>query len=277
MTISVIIPVFNCEKYIEKCLESVLSQKGADLDVIVINDGSFDKTDEILTKYEKEVRIKKTPNRGISAARNEGIRMIRGEYTMFLDSDDYLKAGTIETLSSVIEETDADIVKFRYKLVYPNGKEKLPGNQFDKYDLIEKKDFKEKVYPYFINGIRLNSMCVGIYRSDLIKGREFREDMPVAEDAVFSIGTYTLAGRLAVIPDILYYYYQTGKGLTGSGTNIKQKYRCNFIFAKETSRLLKEWDMNTLFMKIRVWLRPLLLTFDKIMRVLQSKKTGSGD
>ena len=115
-------------------------------------------------------------------------------------------------------------------------------------------------------------MCIGIYKSSLIRGRELRSDMKVAEDAVFSLGTYTRAQTVLTIPDVLYNYYQTGQGLTGSGASLREKYRCNFVLASETAKLLKEWDMNTVPTKIRVYLRPLTLTFDKIKRVLKSKK-----
>ena len=272
MKVSIIIPAYNCERYIEKCLDSVLSQKNIEPDIIVVNDGSTDSTGEILKKYQDEIRIVTTVNRGISAARNEAMGLIRGEYTMFIDADDYLQEGAFERLAEVIEETGADIVKFRYRLVFPDGSVKTAHNQFDKYEVVEKKDFKKKIYPYFIKGIRLNSTCVGIYRSSLIKGRRFREDMAVAEDAVFSLGTYTLADKVAIIPDVLYNYYQTGTGLTGSGVSLANKYKCNFVFARETSKLLKEWDMNNLFVRIKVYLRPFVLTFDKLFRILGSKQ-----
>ncbi len=271
MTVSVIIPAYNCESYIKRCLDSVLLQSGADLDIIVINDGSSDGTAMILEEYKNKARIKTTPNRGSSAARNEGIKMASGDYIMFLDSDDWLAEGSLKRLSDIIFETDADIVKFCYKRVFPDGHEITDSNQFDKFDIIPKKDFKKKIYPLFINGIKLNSACVGIYRADLIKGRAFRENMRVAEDAVFSLETYTKAQKVVILPDVLYNYYQTGTGLTGSGVPVMQKYHCNFIFAAETAKLLKEWNMNSPCTWIKVYLRPLFLTFDKIRRIISSR------
>lgn len=271
MTISVIIAAYNCERYIKRCLDSILSQTGAELEIIVINDGSQDGTGQILEEYKDAIFLKTTDNRGSSAARNTGLKMAHGEYVMFVDADDYLEEGAVKRLSDILAQTDADIVKFRYRLVFSDGRECCPGNQFDIYDIVEKKDFKTKIYPYFISGIRLNSTCVGIYRACLVAGREFREDMPVAEDAVFSLGTYTKAQKVAIIPDILYNYYQTGTGLTGSGAKLAQKYRCNFIFAAETAKLLEEWRMDNILTRIRVYVRPFFLTFDKIKRMLRSE------
>ena len=273
MKISIIIPVYNSEKFIEKCLDSVVSQKGAELDIIVINDGSTDGTLKILEKYKDNVRvISSETNSGVSSARNKGIPMIQGDYVMFLDADDHLPEGAIDVLTGVIEKTDADIVKFRLRLVYPDGRSKLRQNQFDTYDVIEKKDFKKKIYPYFIKGIRLNNLCNGIYRSSLIKEWRFREDLKVAEDVLFLLEVYTRAQRVTVIPDILYNYYQSGQGLTGKGASILQKYKCNYIFATETVKYLKRWDMDTVMTRIRTYLRPGVLTFDKIKRVVVSEK-----
>lgn len=273
MKISIIIPVYNGEKFIERCLDSVVSQKGAELDIIVINDGSTDGTAKILEKYKDSITIKTCDtNNGVSAARNKGIPMIQGDYVMFLDADDYLPEEAIAVLTKVIEKTDADIVKFRLRLVYPDGRVRRRHNQFDAYDIVEKKDFKKKIYPYFITGIRLNNLCSGIYRSSIIKGQKFREDMKVAEDVLFSLEVYTKAQKITILPDILYNYYQSGQGLTGKGATILQKYKCNYIFAAETAKYLKQWDMDTIMTRIRVYLRPLILTFDKIKRVVVSEK-----
>ena len=271
MKISIIIPAYNCKEYIAKCIDSVLSQNGAELEVIVVNDGSTDGTEKVLEAYKNDVSIITTPNCGGSAARNRGIDAVTGDYVMFLDSDDYLSENAIQILADVIAKTDADIVKFRYQLVFPDGSTKHAYNQFDEYEIIEKNEFRKRIYPHFINGIRLNSACVGIYRSSLIKGRAFRTDMRVAEDAVFSMETYTKADRVVIIPDILYNYLQTGSGLTGSAVSVFEKYKCNNVLASEIIGHLPEWGMNTLIMRIRARLRFVFLTLDKIRRILQSK------
>lgn len=273
MIVSIIIPVYNCEKYIERCLDSVVSQEGAELDIIVVNDGSDDGTGKLLEKYKGSVRVETfDTNRGVSAARNKAISMIRGDYVMFLDGDDYLADGSISLLVSKIEETDADIVKFRCVLVYPDGRVKNRQEQFDTYDIVDKQDFKKKIYPYFIDGIKLNNMCIGIYRASLIKGRKFREDMKAAEDVVFSLDVYTKAQKVLILPENLYNYYQSGTGLTGTGISVLQKYKYNYIFAAETVKYLKEWDMDTLLTRIMVYLRPIRITFSKVKRIIEGRK-----
>ncbi len=271
MKISIIIPTYNCKDYIAKCLDSLLCQTGAELEVIVINDGSTDGTEKVLEGYKDDVLIITTENHGGSAARNTGITAVTGDYVMFLDADDYLSENAIKILADEIAKTDADIVKFCYQLVFPNGSTKAAYNQFDKYEIIEKNEFSEKIYPYFINGIRMNSVCTGIYRSSLIKGRTFRTDMRVAEDAVFSLGAYTNANRVVIIPDVLYNYLQTGNGLTGSAVSVFEKYKCNNILASEIVGYLPYWGMNTFRARFRARARIIFLTFDKLRRILQSK------
>ena len=271
MKISIIIPAYNCEKYICRAVDSALSQEGAELQIIVVNDGSTDKTRALLEEYGDKICLINTENGGVSAARNKAITAIEGDYTMFLDADDYFSENTIKVLVYAIEKTGADIIKFKYRLVFPDGSEKEVSNQFEKCELIEKKDFPEKIYKYFINGIRLNSLWSGIYRSSLIKGRKFRSDMRVAEDAVFSLKTYTDAKNIFITDDVLYNYYQTGQGLTGSGAAVLEKYKCNVRFASETLKYLKIWGMDSPLTRLRVRLRPLVLTFDKIKRIRQSK------
>lgn len=269
MKISIIIPAYNCETLIGQCLDSVLAQTGAELEVIVVNDGSTDRTGEILANYGDAIRLITVPNGGVSKARNMGLSLASGDYVLFADADDSLKEGAVERLVRLLTETDADIIKFTYHILLPDGTVKIPYNQFEAFDVIEKKDFKQKIYPHFIRGIRLNSLWSGIYRRTLLEGLSFREDMRTAEDAVFLLDVYTRAQTVAVIPDALYNYYQTGEGLTGSAASVFMKYRCNMILASQTISHLKEWDMDGVLTRFRTYLRPVLLTFDKLKRLKQ--------
>ena len=196
MKISIIIPAYNCEKFIARCLDSLFCQSGAELDIIVVNDGSSDGTLDILNSYLPRITVKTIKNSGSSCARNEGLKFASGDFIMFLDADDYLSQDAIQTLVNVYEKTKADVIKFRYALVFPNGRTTIEPNQFDEYEIIEKKDFNKRIYPYFIKGIRLNSVCTVMCRAELLKGCEFCRDMKVCEDGVFALETYTRAHPL---------------------------------------------------------------------------------
>lgn len=112
--ISVIIPVYGVEKYIGKCLESVIQQTYKNLEIIVINDGTKDKSAEIAKKYaakDHRIKVYDYPNGGLSVARNRGLEHAHGDYIAFLDSDDWLDLKMYETLIKVALDNDADMVK----------------------------------------------------------------------------------------------------------------------------------------------------------------------
>lgn len=103
---SIIIPCYNAQKYIEKCLDSVLAQPYKNFEVILVNDGSTDRTKEILNQYEekdKRITVVHKPNQGVSSARNDGLRLARKEYVMFLDSDDFMVDNILSALSDALQ------------------------------------------------------------------------------------------------------------------------------------------------------------------------------
>ena len=109
--VSVIIPVYNVEKYIERCLESVIHQTLKEIEIIIINDGSKDNSSKKIEKFLGDDRViyVKTENKGLSAARNKGLKIAKGEYIGFVDSDDYIDLDFYEKLYKRIKETNSDI------------------------------------------------------------------------------------------------------------------------------------------------------------------------
>lgn len=117
--ISIIINVYNGEKYINKCLDSVINQTYTNLEILIINDGSTDKTLEICEKYKDErIKIITTENQGLSFSRNTGIDNAKGEYLYFVDVDDFIELDTIEYLYNLSQKYDADIVTCECKEIY---------------------------------------------------------------------------------------------------------------------------------------------------------------
>ena len=115
--VSVILPIFNGEKYISKCLDSLLAQNFEDFEIIIVDDGSTDNTLSICQSYRKEsykVRLFTQENQGVSVARNFGLKNSRGEYVIFVDVDDFVAADYLSSLVKVAEETAADIVCCNY-------------------------------------------------------------------------------------------------------------------------------------------------------------------
>ena len=122
--ISIIVPVYNVEPYLRRCLDSIVSQTYKNLDIIIIDDGSSDGSEDICDQYsarDRRIRVVRQKNAGLSAARNVGLDIAKGEYVQFVDSDDWIELTTCETILSIANEKQADIVCFGYDEFFPSG------------------------------------------------------------------------------------------------------------------------------------------------------------
>ena len=118
--VSIIIPVYNVEKYVSRCLDSITGQTYGNIEILINNDGSTDSSYEICKEYApKDTRIKlfSQPNAGLSEARNAMFKHVTGDYVMFVDSDDYIALNAVESLIKLIEENDVDCVSFSFKQI----------------------------------------------------------------------------------------------------------------------------------------------------------------
>ena len=143
--ISVIIPVYNTEKFLEKCLNSVLNQTLKEIEIIVVNDGSRDNSLEIIKKFKKEdnrIVLLNEQNGGSSFARNKGLETAKGKYFYFIDSDDYLEENTMfEELYNKCENDNLDIVVFDYYNDFGNRKEYVKNIEISEDVLINKEEY----------------------------------------------------------------------------------------------------------------------------------------
>ena len=131
--ISVIIPVYNNEKYIVRCLDSLIAQTYSDFETLVINDGSKDKSGEIIRSYaerDKRFRYFEQENQGVSVARNKGLDNAKGEYILFLDGDDWLDSDVLERLLAAMEKNNLDCVSYNFRNIY----EDRVTEEHDKHD-----------------------------------------------------------------------------------------------------------------------------------------------
>lgn len=141
--VSIIVPVYNVEKYIEKCLETLVNQTLQDIEIIIVNDGSKDNSKEIIKKYiekypEKIVYLEKE-NGGLSDARNFGIPYAKGEYIAFLDSDDYVELNMYEDMYKIAKDENSDMVECDFIWEYPNKSKVDIGEIYHgKHEMLEK-------------------------------------------------------------------------------------------------------------------------------------------
>ena len=199
--VSIIVPVYNGEGYIKKCLDSLVNQTLKDIEIIVINDGSKDKTLDILKEYQKKyknIKIITRENKGIAESRNEGITKAEGRYIAFLDSDDFVDLTMYEKLYQKITSCDFDVVTTYFNFQYEDKVEK--GVIDLKKDILDIKDLKK----YFLNMYPV--VWNKLYKKELFDDLKFRD--VYAEDVDILYRILPKIKKMGVVKDYLYYYYQ---------------------------------------------------------------------
>ena len=215
--ISVIVPIYNAEKFLAKCLNSIVNQTFGDLEIILIDDGSTDNSGCICDQYagvDPRISVIHQPNKGISAARNMGIRKATSEYITFVDSDDYIELDTYEVVDNTIKEYNPDLIMFREKSVdlqgntiFINGEE--PSNKI----YIKDRSFAEDLIIHHL----VNGMCDKVYRASIMKGIEFNEGKAHGEDFLYNMYALQKVQIVAYIDQIKYSYVNNPKSITRRG------------------------------------------------------------
>ena len=203
--ISVIVPVYNVENYISKCLDSILAQTHTDIEVICVNDGSTDNSGKILDEYashDSRVQVFHKENGGVSSARNLALENATGEYIGFVDSDDYIDPHMYLSLLSALEEQDADIAECSIAYVYENGATK--NGVVRKYHLTDRKQILKA---FFLKEIGIIN-CTKLFRHDICAGIKFSEEYKIGEDSLFLYQALKNSKKIIGIDTVGYYYLQ---------------------------------------------------------------------
>lgn len=201
--VSVIIPVYNVEKYLPKCLDTVINQTYKNLEIILVDDGSPDNSGKICDEYAgKDSRIKviHKENGGVSSARNVGINTTKGNWIAFIDSDDWIEENYVEELLKNTSK-DIDIVQCGYNRVVENKKEQINCDGNDKIKN------QEEFLTCCLNPQTAYGLCnMKIIRSDIVKDVRFNEKIVVCEDALFNIEISKNMNNFKIIKKPLYNY-----------------------------------------------------------------------
>ena len=252
MKISIIIPVYNVEKYLKRCIESVLNQTYHDFELILINDGSKDNSGYICDEYarcDERIKVVHQENKGVSVARNKGIELATGEYIMFIDSDDFIELNTLQILVQILDKEKYDLVVYGYimEFIYNNYKKIniSPNNKV--YDDV-KLYLKEFSY-YRSNGI-FGYVFNKLYNTKIIKENKilFSENISFAEDVYFNFDILPFCNNIKVINNNLYHYMHQSYN-TLSKIQHNEPYTSNEIYYKTVKFLKKmnSYDVNANF------------------------------
>ncbi|MCR5148347.1 MAG: glycosyltransferase [Eubacterium sp.] len=212
--VSVIVPYYNTEKYLQRCVDSITSQTYKDLEIILVNDGSTDKSGYIAKSLaDSDVRIRNidVPHGGVSRARNEGIKIASGEYIMFVDSDDWIRDTVIEHLYKTMLKKKADLVTCELLRVDDTYKEEpqktLKYKEYDRNEYL-------RIFFKIDNNEWVHYPVAKLYKRELISENLFPDDIRIGEDV---IGTYkAIAGAEKIIRlnEVGYYYFKNNESAT---------------------------------------------------------------
>lgn len=223
---SIIIPVYNTDRYLPQCFNSVLKQTYTNFEVIIVNDGSTDNSLNTCKKYEdKDSRFKviSIKNQGVSVARNIGLLNSNGDYVTFLDSDDWIDSNALDKIYKIISTKNYDIIQSNLYINTPN-KQSLYLEKQDDLVVLNKREILESIISikYSLvkyDGKYLNCRCAGakFYRRELLKENDisFPIGVKAFEDGIFNLQAYLKAKDIYIMKDAVYHYMQYDTSATG--------------------------------------------------------------
>lgn len=265
--ISIIIPVYNTSKYIEKCLNSIINQTMESMEIIIVNDGSTDNSEEIIQKWidknehKKTIKYFKKENGGLSEARNFGVKQAIGEYITFVDSDDYLEENIYKNLEKYIDEK-IELIKFKMSTVDEKYQliEKLDGPVFDKCSGPEA--FKR----LYSTDTFMEVSCIYLYQKDFYIKNKFEFELKTYHED-FGLIPWILINAKSVISTEYfgYYYLKRENSITDATQPEKEKKKAydilkhydnaisritNSYFKTDEKGIFKKYYTNVLLLKI---------------------------
>lgn len=246
--ISVIVPIYNAEKYLARCIESVLKQTYPNLEILLINDGSTDDSKEICKRYASEyplIKYIEKNNGGQSSARNLGLEICKGEYIGFVDSDDWISCDMYKYLYELIQRTNADVAQIGLLMVA--GPEDIYVDNSEKVKIISARG---NILKYYLEVATKRSgeysICRCLIRSDIAKSNRFREGK-INEDIDYKYRVLSKSSIFVVSNKICYYYFQSGNS-TSTGKLKKKDFQLYEASKELLSLTEKEEDKYIRFL-----------------------------
>lgn len=290
IAISVIVPVYNVEKWLDRCINSILLQSFKNFELLLVNDGSTDNSIEICNNYlksDERISVFNKKNGGLSDARNYGLSYAKGKYIVFVDSDDYIQENYLFELYHGIHDNDAEVAVCGYNtvtetgmnidnIIFPNKNNIISGQKLLKL-------------AYLKNGFVYQVVWNKIYNRNLFEKMEFQKGR-YYEDEYLLVPLFWKISKVALIDKCLYNYVQRSGSITSSSLSRKKIYdmdgfrkqRIDFIVTKSRGLLLdlavneyKEWIIDTCFRYKQLLKKEDIVYFQNKYKNLCDLNTGS--
>mgnify|MGYP004658611791 CR=1 FL=1 len=261
--ISVIVPVYNVEKYLKKCIKSIMNQSYTNLEIILINDGSTDNSGKIcdeLKEQDKRIKVIHKSNGGLSDARNAGLKIANGKYIGFVDSDDYIAEDMFETLYSINKKYDSDISIVSFYEIY---KDKVIGVRDSKklQELTKIDAMKELLIDTNIQSYAWNKL----FRRELFEGLEFPTNKNF-EDIATTLLLFEKANKVVLLEEPKYYYVRRDDSIVGVRNYKTYKDYLDVIYDKYKylDGKYKELDLYNAYNFVinMIWVYTIIVAFD---------------
>ncbi|GAA0676481.1 MULTISPECIES: glycosyltransferase family 2 protein [Clostridium] len=248
---SILVPVYNVEEYLRECVESVLSQTFKDYELILVDDGSTDASCEICDKYRSEnIKVYHKKNEGLLLARREAISHARGEYCMFLDSDDTLEPNCLEEINCVIEKHSADLVIFNLLLWDDKSDKKILRKPVYDSTCIFSTQNIEELRKKFITTSLLNNMVIKAVKTEILKAdpTDYKNQVfsDYGEDAIQTYYIFDKCQKIIYMPNGLYDYRKNDSSITRgflTFDKIKNKVRPGTEILK--NEYMQKWKLTS--------------------------------
>jgi len=248
MLFSIMIPVYNVEKYLEECIKSILDQTEQDFEVILINDGSTDNSADICDFYAQKFPDKffalHQENKGALLARRAGVKRAKGDFCLFIDSDDYIDLNTLKIIKETIQKFNCDMVMFNYLKIYSDGSKiqnKFPFFNEEVFEL----EGKKKIYEIIANESILNNLAMKAAKRSIIDvDSDYSKFACVknGEDLLQLLPIVTNANKIVYIDKILYYYRKNASSITMNFRG--DEHLALFPVFEERHKYLTYWDLG---------------------------------
>ena len=220
---SIIVPVYNVGKYIEKCIESIINQTYQDLEIILVDDGSTDDCPEICDRFaaeDKRIKVIHKENGGLMSARQAGLKIACGEYVGFVDGDDWIEPDMYESFYSAVKAHNPDIAMCEFYFAYPD--KKVASSQILSAEFYDKKDMEKKLYPYMLFNKSFYKFGIfpccwsKLFKKELLEKCLYKvtPEIRVGEDAAFTYPCLLLANSAAYVKKSLYNYRVNPESMT---------------------------------------------------------------
>ncbi|MCQ2472061.1 MAG: glycosyltransferase [Clostridia bacterium] len=220
--VSIILPIYNVDKYLAQCIDSILCQTYKNFEIILVDDGSPDKCGEICDTYAKKdsrIIVIHKPNGGVSSARNAGLDIMSGNSVLFIDPDDYIHREMVETLVNLMADYSADISLCFSRGTYVRDYAEPDAESYE-IKTLTGKEALEKIYDgtsFEFFGYNPTAVMFRLYNADLFSdGLRFDESARMAEDLIINPYLYSRAEKVVSINRRMYYFYHAENSLTRS-------------------------------------------------------------